>query len=302
MLADALRGQPVSDEAEGAREKAERAFDDAKKVVMDRREAIRHRGVRGQEYRAAIEAEIPSLERVRDEKRREWLTALARAVPRPELAIGKRIDCPASEYRDHARALLADAHAGEREPLDLLAAFASDACVSRFDQIAPTPFCFVTGSGHQYFLDTVRQLMELVQPERVMRALVEPWEYDDARLSLRWDPIEDRRYALAAQDPSSEAPTTVWMANLLAYRALVLFPSAPRRAGLVTTAWSGAESDLSFTWPIWETTVGPEAIRSLLQLQELGSPAPITGLSGHGGSQWSSAPDGSRWVRVPTTS
>ena len=190
MLADALRGQPVSDEAEGAREKAERAFDDAKKVVMDRREAIRHRGVRGQEYRAAIEAEIPSLERVRDEKRREWLTALARAVPRPELAIGKRIDCPASEYRDHARALLADAHAGEREPLDLLAAFASDACVSRFDQIAPTPFCFVTGSGHQYFLDTVRQLMELVQPERVMRALVEPWEYDDARLSLRWDPIE----------------------------------------------------------------------------------------------------------------
>jgi hypothetical protein len=210
---------------------------------------------------------------MRDKKRDEWLRALAHAVPRPELAIGKHIDCVAAEYRDHARALLATAGQGDREPLDFLAAFASDACV-RYGRIVATPFCFVRGSGQQYLLDTVRQLIERVESERVRRALFEPWTYRDEKLSLRWDPNEDRRYALAATDPSTEASRTVWMANLLAYRALELFPSAPRRTALATTAWSDHESDPTFTWPIWSASAGPETIRSLLQLRELSSGSP----------------------------
>jgi hypothetical protein len=151
--------------------------------------------------------------------------------------------------------------------VDLLAAFGSDACVKETGAIAAMPFCFITGSGHQYFLDTVRQLMEVVSPERVKATLFEAWDYMDEKLSMRWDPMEDRRYALMDRDPtaSDNKSSTMWMANLLAYRALAAFPSAPGKRGLETTGWN----DDAFTWPIWEPAAAPDTIRSLLVLGEL---------------------------------
>src|SRR5262249_7402142 len=131
------------------------------------------------------------------------------------------------------------------------------------------PFCFITGSGHQYFLDTVRQLMKEAAAERVRKVLFEPWTYTDEKLSLRWDPMEDRRYSLMDRDPTAtdNKSRTVWMANLLAYRALSLFPSAPGRRGLETTGWSG--SGEFFTWPIWEHPADPDTIRSHMLLPDL---------------------------------
>ena len=65
---------------------------------------------------------------------------------------------------------------------------------------------------------------------------------------------------------------TEWMANLLAYRALVIFPSAPRGAGLATTAWIKLEDAQEFfTWPLWEHPLDVGSIRLLLPLEELGS-------------------------------
>lgn len=117
--------------------------------------------------------------------------------------------------------------------------------------------------------------MERVTPEAVRQTLFETWAYRDEKLSMRWDPIEDRRYALMDRDPtaSDNKSTTVWMANLLAYRALPLFPCAPARQELATTAWAPAdEKDLAFTWPIWERSAPPDTIRSLLQLKGLAEP------------------------------
>src|SRR5262249_581174 len=145
------------------------------------------------------------------------------------------------EYREHATSLVEDSVVADRGPLDLLAAFASDAYVDKSGRVVATPFCFITGSGHQFFLDTVRQLMSKVAAERVKSVLFEPWTYSDEKLSLRWDPVEDRRYALMDRDPtaSDNKSRTVWMANLLAYRALALFPSAPGSRRLETVGWSG---------------------------------------------------------------
>ena len=72
------------------------------------------------------------------------------------------------------------------------------------------------------------QPQDRLQIERVHAALFEPWTYRDDRYSMRWDPLEDRRYALMDRDPtaSDNKSRTVWMANLFAYRSLVLFPSA----------------------------------------------------------------------------
>jgi len=275
-VAGALRGRAVSDDDEKKRAATQREFDVAKKAVEDKKKEIRNRGLSRKDRETAIEQEVRPLEQIRNEKRQPWLEALKKAVPRPELAIGKRIDCTYEDYREHAADFLATAGHSDREALDLLAAFGSDACRSKSktkpDEIEPTPFCFTTGSGHQFFLDTVRELMEQVRSERVRQVLFEPWAYRDEKFSMRWDPTEDRRYALMDRDPtaSDNKSRTVWMANLLAYRALPLFPSAPGRRGLSTTAWALIdEEDLAFTWPIWKFAAPPDTIRSLLQLSEL---------------------------------
>lgn len=277
-VADALRGQAVSADAERHRAMTQHEFDGAKKAVEDEKKKIRERRLPRQEREAAIEERVLPLERVRDEKRRDWLRALKEAVPRPELAIGKRIDCTYGEYRGHADLFLQGAGHGDRQTLDLLAAFGSDACrEEKSDAITPTPFCFIRGSGQQFFLDTVRQLMEEATRDRVRDMLFEPWAYHDEKWSMRWDPIEDRRYALMDRDPTApdNKSRTVWMANLLAYRALELFPCAPGRRGLATTAWALLDDEgLAFSWPIWEFCAPPDTIRSLLQLRELAQPRP----------------------------
>jgi hypothetical protein len=277
-IADLLRGRAVVNEDEEKRLKTQREFETAKKAVEDKSKEIGKRGMGRKDREDAIESEVRPLEHVRNQKRREWLDTLKKAVPRPELAIGKRIDCTSSEYRDHAHSFLFGAGHADRQTLDLLAAFGSDACHEKnSDAIVPTPFCFIRGSGQQFFLETVRQLMEQATPERVHQTLFEPWGYREEKLSMRWDPVEDRRYALMDRDPTApdNKTRTVWMANLLAYCALELFPCAPGRYGLATTAWAPIDDEeLAFTWPIWEFCAPPDTIRSLVQLGELADVRP----------------------------
>jgi CRISPR-associated endonuclease/helicase Cas3 len=273
-IAAALCGHPVSGDAEGKRLAAQKDFDVAKKALRDRRDEIKKRGLRGKDRKAAVEAELAPLEQEAHQKRGVWLDALKDAISSPELALGKQIDCTSDEYREYATTFLEDSGVAGRAPLDLLAAFASDASLEKSGRVAATPFCFITGSGHQCFLDTVRQLMKEVTAERVRSVLFDPWTYSDEKLSLRWDPIEDRRYALMDRNPtaSDNKSRTVWMGNLLAYRALALFTSAPGRRGLETTGWSG--SGEFFTWPIWEHPTGPDTIRSQMLLPDLGAEIP----------------------------
>jgi hypothetical protein len=163
----------------------------------------------------------------------------------------------------------------------MLAAFCSVGCLhesplKRKDgKLAPTPFSFISGSGHQDFLDTAGMLLQRITPERLKATLFAPWAYEDEGLSMRWDPIEDRRYALMDRDPtaSDNKPRTVWMANLFAYLALTIFPSVPTRYGLATVGWIRGEEP-SFTWPLWSHPIDLDSIRSLLLLSELYLQAP----------------------------
>jgi hypothetical protein len=270
-ISAALRGKEVASQAEKERDSAQRAFDLAWKAVKEKTTEIKKRKLKGAVRIAADAEEIAPLRQISNEKRGAWLTALKQAVPSEELALGKHIDCTPDEYRENALGLTQSASQEHRQSTDFLAAFGSDAVAEKNGRISGTPFCFITGSGHQYFLDTVRQLIGEVSTEHVYRALFSQWEYRDEKLSMRWDPVEDRRYALMDRDPtaSDNKSRTVWMANLLAYRSLVLFPCAATARGLEVTGWTQTESDLVFTWPIWERPLCPEVIRSLLQMQEL---------------------------------
>ncbi len=96
-IAAVLRGLPVSDDAEDMRRRAQNSFDAAKRALKDKRDEIRERGLRGEDRKAAIEAETAPLEQQVYQKRSVWLEALKGAVPRPELALGQRIDCTDEE-------------------------------------------------------------------------------------------------------------------------------------------------------------------------------------------------------------
>jgi hypothetical protein len=280
-VAEGLSGRAISPDAERCREAARRELDAARKAVKKKRDEIRKRRLSRSELAGVRGDELHPLEEEERARRDLYIQALRQAVPRAELALGRRIeDATAEDYRELAQGLLRSEGEASRDELDQLAALASDACLDR-GRLEATPFEFTKGSGWQFFLDDVRQLIGKVTPGRVREVLFDPWKYRDEGLSLRWDPIEDRRYALLDRDPNSpeNRPTTVWMANLLAYHALALFPCAPTRLGLGTPAWRRTDDgEWLFTWPLWQFPAILNTVASLLRLSELTDERPNTAI------------------------
>jgi CRISPR-associated endonuclease/helicase Cas3 len=264
-LAEKLKlGLDTPEAAEAERRESQKAFEVARLRFRAKLKEIKNRKLRGSERKQAIETETKPLRALMQTKRAEWLAKLRGAVPSLEMALGQRINVPPSEFREFCVLAL---ESGQRWVLDQLAHFGSDGYWDRKrGEIEPTPFSFVNGSGRQFFLDTARQLVSKVTVEQIEAALFEPWRPSDMRLSMRWNPSEDRRYALMAEDPTSAGnePRTIWAANLLGYVGLGLLPSAPLWQGLGTVGMAYQEQNASFRWPIWTAFLSAESVTSLL--------------------------------------
>ena len=159
-------------------------------------------------------------------------------------------------------------------------ALVSDAVISRDgSRLEPTPLCLMFGQGHQHFLDRVASVPRLQAPpergrgrakkavseeEALAEALFDQWRRPDATHSFRWDPREDVRYALRANDPTDARTkeTTQHGANRLAAVALPLLTAAPQAplGGRPRLAVRGGGRDTSgrftFSWPIWRDPIG----------------------------------------------
>lgn len=72
----------------------------------------------------------------------------------------------------------------------------------RHDCVEPTPLNFT--AGNQEFITMVRDLIDKAGEKELREALFGPWRYAHAEPSLRWDPVDDRRYARSASDPSKQ--------------------------------------------------------------------------------------------------
>lgn len=188
--------------------------------------------------------------------------------------------------RDQARRLLADAAATPDTPnrAALLDALFSDGAVKDDGTILATPLCAMFGQGHQHFLSRLanvpngalpralkgrKEVPDLNAPEHLAAALFAPWTRDDPTDGFRWDPAEDRRYALREKNPSTEAGTTQHGANRLAAVGLPVLVGAPvQRRGRVRFLVLGsdldAEGQVSISWPIWRQPASLAAIRSLV--------------------------------------
>ena len=153
---------------------------------------------------------------------------------------------------------------------EFAAAFACDALTTDEGDVQDTGFRTMSGAGHQHFLAFMNQLARVTTEENLHSALFAPWRYDEQKLSMRWDPADDRRYALRWSDPSGDVIRTVRGANRLAIEALPLFPVAPVGRKVETTGFGSPYGrGTNWTWRIWETPVPLNVCRSLLALSGL---------------------------------
>jgi hypothetical protein len=160
--------------------------------------------------------------------------------------------------------------------LRLRGALACDLIVKRDDPetVEPTPFCLMFGQGHQYFLERMAAVGRSEPDESALaRALFKPWQYDDDGLSFRWDPSEDRRYALQAGDPSKSKHKigTVAGGNRLAVLGLASHAAVPitRRLGVVGS-WSrgfGRTRTVGYRWPLPGRPMEVAALERLMCLE-----------------------------------
>lgn len=212
-------------------------------------------------------------------ERGDWLQGLNRQLKRSSamgaFELSEDLTIPVAAFRQAATAASNQAGPGNRCHSDFLAAFGSEmiqaeANGKKTGDIADTAFRTMSGAGHQHFLGFMRELIKVTEVEHLDAALFETWSYSDPGPSLRWDPGDDRRYALRWLQPSGDPVKTVRGANRLAIEALPLLPTAPVGNRLETTGFTQRKgAGAIWSWPIWIAPVGVDTIRSLLTLETL---------------------------------
>ena len=186
----------------------------------------------------------------------------------------------------------ADVANRHRHAADLWSALVSDKAIDRQGKkVERTPFCLISGQGHQHFLSRLASVPNRKAPpdrrvgqrkiavsesECLSEALFTRWERCDNTDSFRWDPNEDVRYALRAQDPtdSKTKETTQHGANRLAAIGVASLTVVPRRRYgevrlVVVGGYRENTGGFAFAWPLWRDPVSLAGIRALLAQQRL---------------------------------
>jgi len=186
--------------------------------------------------------------------------------------IDKKLPFSVEVFRGALKKIRHRSTVDSRRDIDLLAAFGSEVCVEK-ENFQDTFFRMVrsgdsAGQGFPFYAKSIRSSTGEAE---LFRTLFDVWDYRDKGFSLRWDPLEDQRYALRWHDPSKNkdksAPNTMNGANALAIEALVLFPAMRVKNSLSTTGFSrNSRKRVVFSWPIWDGAISLDVIRSLVSL------------------------------------
>jgi hypothetical protein len=166
----------------------------------------------------------------------------------------------------------------------LYGALFSDGALKDDGRIVAAPLCAMFGQGHQHFLTRLSDVPRGALPKglakrkpppdlnaagKLVAALFAPWDRVDETDGFRWDPAEDRRYALRFRNPSGDAGRTVHGANRLAALGLAVMPGAAviRRRGirfLTLGADVAPDGGLEINWPIWNRPASLAGVQALL--------------------------------------
>jgi hypothetical protein len=251
---------------------AKRNLDEMRTRLKHKHEDIRQRRLGREERQAVIAAEVRPLEKEVERLRGLWRARLTESAPDPALSLGANLTVPDDEFRAFVLDAAISSSATGRSWADFCAAFGCEYGTSGAARMHATPLVLVNGSGHQDFLGSVAQVMVHCTVDHLRRTLLESWAYNDEGYSLRLDPLEDRRHALMAQDPTAAGnkPRTMWGANRLAFEAMPLFPCVPvlpRPKTLCTRVEAGDQA--WFYWPLWGPRSTLDTVRTLLTLPQI---------------------------------
>ncbi len=188
-------------------------------------------------------------------------------------SLGENLTHPPDAFRSHLADHIQKAAQGEPEShvaLAFLAAFGTDTAHQPHSkdraQMQDTALRTMSGAGHQHFLKFMREIVADTSALQLYTTLFQPWTYEDEGRgkNLRWDPIDDRRYALRWKNPSSDPAMTMRGANRLAIEGLPFFPTAPMGTMLETTGFKSNRGSF-WSWPIWTHPLSVAAIQTVLQ-------------------------------------
>jgi len=205
------------------------------------------------------------------------------AAPMWVFEIDRKLPFPVEKYIEALKMVARKATIHSRRDCDLLVALGTDMFpepdAKKVLSIKDTRLRMVRSgdSAGQGFPVYARAIREATEIEHLRRTLFEPWDYLDSGFSsLRWDPVEDQRYALRWRDPSKsgrdDGPGGMLGANSLAIEALCCLPTMPVGQSAETTGFQHRKGlGTFFTWPIWNVAVSLDTVRSLLSLPALGS-------------------------------
>ena len=221
----------------------------------------------------------------------EFSTMLLEALKNASMAVfdvDKKMPFDVSRFSKTLQSVQDTASITNRRDADLMAGFGTELYPDeKGNQFQDSQFRMVrsgdsNGQGLPFYVQAIRKATTL---DHIQRALFHPWDYRDKEVpySLRWDPIEDQRYAQRWGDPSkSKDGGSMLAANSLAVEALQFFPtliSRGREAQTTGFQRIGPRTTY-FVWPIWTPMIGTDTLRSLLALPDLGTtPSPRLALA-----------------------
>lgn len=183
-------------------------------------------------------------------------------------AVNKPSDFTRSSYETIALASVAPT------TVDLLAGLA---CVVG-EKASESTLCAANGASHQNLVQSMRDVLKLVEAEHIQSALFETWRKsyrvpDDKRKrlklgtrkpTLRLDPSDERLYALRLSNPTTTDDfSTELGAQALAIPAFGLLPVVPGKQP-VTVASKRSRQRVTFSWMLWNIPATLRTVRSLV--------------------------------------
>jgi hypothetical protein len=200
------------------------------------------------------------------------LAALDTDDSEPEFPTLSTLPTPACEFANFVKRAALAARPTHRRCVDFAASLGCEAVTRDGKVVATALQAAGAGRGRQRFFGVARQIVASTKREHLHRSLFQPWTYSDGRPSMRWDPVDDRRYALRADDPSDNTSIrTERGANRLAIEALPCFPTMPSGRTLRTTGFLERRrgSEETFRWALWSPASSLDTVRALVAHEAL---------------------------------
>lgn len=166
------------------------------------------------------------------------------------------------------------AASASRKESDILSGLAC--CVG--EKAFESTLCAANGAGHQNLIQSMRDILCLLNKEQMQTALFTPWRktYETPanirkqqglgtrKPTLRLDPADERLYAMRFSSPTTTDDfKTELGAQALAIPAFSILPVVPLARPL-TVASNRRGNRVAFSWSLWERPATLSSVRSLL--------------------------------------